>query len=136
MFGGFMSAATDGPELARAFTDTGHELSARMRLEHLASLTVPTHAWACAQLGIDPPEQARRIGAAIDGLLRVGHRPATPLWWTLLAEVQALAGDREAAASAIEADRALGIEIAETVYAAQMDCAERLIRSYRPGERP
>lgn len=127
MFGGIVAALVDDPERARTLTEPGLDRCALMGLEHLANLTVPTHAWASARMGEDPGAQAERMIVAMEGLLAVGHRHAMPLWWALLAEVRLKAGDGAGADQALVASRGLAAELGETVYGAQWARIERAV---------
>lgn len=119
MFGGFVAAALDQPVEAREATEEGLAICDRLGLPHLADLTVPTHAWACARLGDDPVVQAARIEAAIDAQLAIGHRHALGQWLLLLAEVRMLAQDAVGARDALAESHRAAAAIGEDVYGRQ-----------------
>lgn len=121
LFAGWVGAVTGEPEFARDVTEAGLRICAEFKFRHAANLTIPANAWARAQLGEDPAEQASRIEAALDGLSAAGQRHAHAQWLVLLADTQRLAGAFEEAERRLSEAEATSIEVGEPVYGPQIE---------------
>jgi hypothetical protein len=125
LFAAWGASLVDRPEVARAHAADGLAVCDRERFVYLRLLLEPIHGWATARCGSDPREQAAVIAEAIDDLVAAGQSHAVGSWLYLLAEVHLMAGDRRAAAAAIDRAEGLGAACGEQVYGALADRVRR-----------
>jgi hypothetical protein len=90
------SFVPDAPR-ALAHANAALELTDYYHFEWLARLATNAHAWASAQLGADPAEQAARIRDSLELFRSTGHHASEPMAFLLLADVLVLARDLDGA---------------------------------------
>jgi DNA-binding SARP family transcriptional activator len=127
LFAAWGASLVDRPETARDQAAAGLALCDRERFRYLRLLLEPEHAWAAARCGADAREQAAVMEQALGALAAAGQSHAVGSWLFLLAEVHLLAGDRTAAATAVERAERLGAACGEQVYGALADRVRQLL---------
>ena len=135
LFAGWAAAVTRDVRSARSWTDAGMALCARFGFRGANNMLIPVNAWARAELGAEPLEQAERISEALVALGANRHQHVMAQWLVLLVEVELRADRPREAARRLQETRDVVAATGERVYDPQIARVAALVSARLRDER-